>query len=120
SKFKFAENRWGTFWSLGGGWRISGEKFMENASWIDELKVRASYGVIGNQSGIANYSGYQIWNYSAIYTPNTSGTGIPASFNLTLGAFVNDELTLENTNTFVIGFHIAFFKRVYGAIDWYN
>lgn len=120
SKFKFPENRWGTFWSIGGGWRISGESFMENANWVDELKIRGSYGVIGNQSGISNYSGYQLWNYSAIYAESTSGTGIPASFNLTQGAFVNDALTWENTNTFDIGLDFAFFKRVYGAVDWYN
>jgi len=120
SKFKIKENRWGTFWSIGGGWRISGEGFLADASWIDELKLRGSYGVIGNQSGIANYSGYQTWNYSAIYTASTSGTGIPASYNLTQGAFVNDALTWENTQTFDIGLDFSFFKRVYGAIDWYN
>lgn len=120
SKFKHNENRWGTFWSVGGGWRISGEDFMNQSSWIDELKIRSSYGVIGNQSGIANYSGYQTWNYSAIYTASTSGTGIPASYNLTQGAFVNDALTWEDTHTFDVGVDFAFFKWIYGSIDWYN
>ncbi|WP_432713582.1 SusC/RagA family TonB-linked outer membrane protein, partial [Pedobacter sp.] len=84
SKFKLPENRWGTFWSLGAGWRISGEEFMKNTSnWLNDLKVRASYGIIGNANGVANYSGYQTWSYSAVYAQTTGGTGIPASYNLT-------------------------------------
>lgn len=120
SKFKYNENRWGTFWSVGGGWRLSDESFLTDASWIDELKLRGSYGVIGNESGISNYSGYQIWSYSASYTSSTSGTGTPSSYNLNQGAFVNDALTWENTHTSDVGLDFSFFRRVYGAIDWYN
>ena len=44
-----SKNRWGTFWSFGGSWRISQEKFMEpTKSWLDNLSVRASYGTTGN------------------------------------------------------------------------
>jgi TonB-linked SusC/RagA family outer membrane protein len=121
SKFKHRSNRWGTFWSVGAGWRISSEPFMASTkNWLNDLKLRASYGVIGNQSGIANYSGYQTWNYSAVYTQSTAGTGIPQRYNLTQGAFVNDGLTWENTNTFDIGVDFSLWKRVYGTIDWYN
>lgn len=121
SKFKYASNRWGTFWSVGGGWRISAEPFMSSyTNWLNDLKLRASYGVIGNQSGIANYSGYQTWSYSAIFTQSTAGTGIPERYNLTQGAFVNDGLTWENTNTFDVGLDFSLWKRVYGSIDWYN
>ena len=101
SKFKFKSNRWGTFWSIGGGWRVSSETFMDNTkSWLDNLKVRASYGVIGNQNGIGNYSGYQLWSYGAKYTSTTGGTGTPESYTLTTGSYVNDGLTWENTHTF--------------------
>ncbi|MDD4645333.1 MAG: SusC/RagA family TonB-linked outer membrane protein [Bacteroidales bacterium] len=65
SKFKYAENRWGIFWSVGGGWRISSEDFLADAKWLNDLKLRASYGVIGNQNGINNYSGYQTWSLGA-------------------------------------------------------
>jgi TonB-linked SusC/RagA family outer membrane protein len=122
SKFRYKENRWGTFWSVGGGWRLSQEKFMQGTKeFIDELKVRASYGVIGNQSGISNYSGYQTWSYGAVYTSSTGGTGVPASFTLSQGAAVNDKLTWENTHTFDAGVDFTVLKRrVSGTIDFYN
>lgn len=121
SKFKLKENRWGTFWSVGGGWRISKEAFMEGASsWLDDLKVRSSYGIIGNQNGVSNYSGYQTWSYSANYAQTTGGTGIPTSFNLTQNAYVNDQLTWENINTFDAGIDFSLFGRVRGSIDYYN
>jgi TonB-linked SusC/RagA family outer membrane protein len=121
SKFKYKDTRWGTFWSVGGGWRISAEEFMKGTnSWLNDLKIRSSYGIIGNQSGIGNYSGYQTWSYGAIYTSSTSGTGTPASYTLSQGAFVNDGLTWENTQTLDAGVDFTMFKRVHGSIDWYN
>lgn len=121
SKFKLPENRWGTFWSVGGAWRVSSEKFMESTkSWLQDLKLRASYGIIGNQNGISNYSGYQTWSYSATYASTTGGTGIPASYNLSQNAFVNDQLTWENINTVDAGLDFNLFGRVRGSVDYYN
>ena len=121
SKFKYAEDRWGTFWSIGGGWRISAEEFMKpTENWLNNLKVRASYGVIGNQSGISNHSGYQTWSYSANYTQTTSGNGIPASYKLSKNTYVPDNLTWENTNTFDAGIDFTLFNRVNGTFDFYN
>ncbi len=121
SKFKQKDKRWGTFWSVGAGWRLTGEEFMKGTnSWLNDLKIRSSYGLIGNQSGIGNYSGYQLWSYGAVYTSSTAGTGIPASYTLSQGAFVNDGLTWENTRTFDAGIDFTMFKRVHGSIDWYN
>lgn len=122
SKFRFVENRWGTFWSIGGGWRISQEKFMQGLNeTINDLKVRASYGVIGNQSGIGNYSGYQFWNYGAVFTSSTGGTGVPATFTLSQGAVPNTALTWENTHTFDAGIDFSMFnRRLTGTVDFYN
>lgn len=50
------DSRWGTFPSMSAGWRISSEKFMEDFSWIDDLKIRAGWGKTGNQSGINDYA----------------------------------------------------------------
>lgn len=50
------DSRWGTFPSMSAGWRISSEKFMENLSWIDDLKIRVGWGKTGNQSGIHDYA----------------------------------------------------------------
>lgn len=52
SKFR-PENRWAFFWGTSLGWRITEESFMQGARrWVNELKLRASYGNVGNQSGI--------------------------------------------------------------------
>lgn len=121
SKFKRKENRWGTFWSIGGGWRLTNEEFMKGTdSWLNDLKIRSSYGLIGNQSGISNYSGYQLWSYGATYTSSTSGSGVPLSYTLTQGAFVNDALTWENTRTLDAGIDFTIAKRLHGSVDWYN
>ena len=122
SKFKIKENRWGTFWSVGGGWRVSSETFMENTqNWLNNLKVRASYGVIGNQSGIPNYATYQTWTYGVKeYASTTGGTGVPNGYVLKQNNFVNDGLTWENSHTFDAGIDISLFNRVHGTFDFYN
>ena len=49
-------NKWGTFPSLALAWRANEESFLRNVSWIDNLKLRLSYGIVGNQNGIGNYT----------------------------------------------------------------
>jgi TonB-linked SusC/RagA family outer membrane protein len=121
SKFKYAENRWGTFWSVGGGWRITAEEFMKGTeSWLNNLKLRASYGIIGNQNGVGTYSGYQTWTYGATYQSSTNGQGIPASYTLSQGAYVNDQLTWENLHTFDAGIDFSLFNRINATFDFYN
>jgi TonB-linked SusC/RagA family outer membrane protein len=121
SKFKYNEDRWGTFWSIGGGWRITSEDFMKSTEdWLNNLKIRASYGVIGNQNGIPTYASYQTWNYSANYQSATNGQGTPASYNLSQGGYVNEHLTWENNRTFDAGIDFNLFGRIYGTFDFYN
>ena len=121
SKFKYAENRWGSFWSVGAGWRFSNEAFMESTQdWLTNGKFRASYGVIGNQNAVANYSGYNTWTYGGIYKSATDGTGTPSGFTLKQNAIVNDSLTWEKTNTFDVGIDLTFFDRIDVTFDFYN
>ena len=61
SKFQ-PENRW-LYWGVSGGWRLSEEAFIKKLNFIDELKLRASYGSVGNQSGIDRYDGAQLYNF---------------------------------------------------------
>ena len=50
------EHRWGNFWSVGAAWRISNEAFMEGTnSWLNDLKLRASYGTLRNESILSEY-----------------------------------------------------------------
>jgi TonB-linked SusC/RagA family outer membrane protein len=124
SKFKNANDRWGTFWSVGGGWRISGEKFMESTNeWLNNLKVRASYGVLGNQAGIGTYGTYQTWTLGAIYSATSAGPAqerIPSSYTLSQGARVYENLTWENIHTLDAALEFDLFNRVHGVVDWYN
>ncbi|MCU6167881.1 TonB-dependent receptor, partial [Enterobacter roggenkampii] len=62
SKFQ-SDNRWAAFWGASAGWRISEEAFMQDLSnYVSNLKLRASYGNVGNQSGIDLYDGVQLYN----------------------------------------------------------
>ncbi len=121
SIFKLPENRWGTFWSVGAGWRISTEDFMAGAqSWLTDLKIRASYGLIGNATNIGNYIGYQTWGYG-LSDRNYSGASWSAkTFSITRGNWTNDMLTWEEVATFDAGIDFRLWNRFYGTIDWYQ
>lgn len=64
SKF-LPENRWDFFWGVSAGWRLSEEKFMKRFKWLNNLKFRASYAEVGNQSGIGNYDGVQLYKLNS-------------------------------------------------------
>ncbi|MBK6902283.1 MAG: TonB-dependent receptor, partial [Saprospirales bacterium] len=74
---------WGTMPSFSAGWRISSEKFMEGMDFIYDLKLRAGWGVNGNQEGIPNYARYGLVNYYR-RTPINPLAG-PASVQVTYG-----------------------------------
>ena len=81
---KFNENkRWGNFWSLGGSWSISREEFMASLKdKINSLKLRASYGQVGNDMGVDNYGHMQLYrldqnaNIGALYKIQNNGSNI--------------------------------------------
>ncbi len=104
------EHRWGNFWSLGGAWLINKEKWF-NASWVDELKIKASIGQQGNDN-IGNYA------YTDLYTlSQSSDTNMSASF-YRLG---NKNITWETTTNLNIGTEFSFFKgRLTGSFDFYS
>lgn len=123
SKFR-KENRWGTFWSVGAGWRFTEESFMQDLrdSWLNNGKLRASYGVIGNQNGIGRYQTYRTWGYSTTYQTTNNGQGKPTgdSYKLSMGGLVNTQLTWEETKTFDVGLDLTLFNRIDLTFDCYN
>lgn len=123
SKFR-KENRWGTFWSVGAGWRFTEESFMQDLrdSWLNNGKLRASYGVIGNQNGIGRYQTYRTWGYSTTYQTTNNGQGKPTgdSYKLSMGGLVNTQLTWEETKTLDVGLDLTLFNRIDLTFDWYN
>ena len=122
SKFT-AGNRWGTFWSVGAGWRISSEKFMEGTKdWLDNLKIRSSYGVTGNQNGVTSYYTNHTWSYGvAKWQTLSNGTGVPSLTKITSNGLVNDDITWEKVHQFDLGLDFSVLNsRITGTFEYYN
>lgn len=107
------DSRWGTFWSVGGGWNIDKEDFMKNISWVNLLKLRGSYGVVGVADGIGFYAYQGLYGFAN----NANEPGIVQSQT----AFLNRELTWETNKQFDIGVDFSLFKgRINGSLEYYN
>ncbi|MCG1035939.1 SusC/RagA family TonB-linked outer membrane protein [Polaribacter sargassicola] len=103
--------RWGTFYSLGGSWRLDQEEFIKNISFIDRLKLRASYGEIGNER-IGSYYASQ-----ALYEiiPNAGTPGIIWS------STGNTELEWENQISWDVALEFGLFNNVIeGSLEYYR
>lgn len=108
------ENRWGNFWSFGGAWLISKEKFF-NVSWIDELKVKASYGEQGNDN-IQDQYGMDQFLYENTFDIKSSN-GAPALVPKTMG---NRNITWEKGGNFNAGIDFSVFKgRLTGSAEYF-
>jgi len=110
-----SENRWGTFPSVSAGWIASDEDFMANASSISLLKIRASYGVTGNNN-IGNYTQYALIN-------NTAAAAFDDNFaaGSAVSSLANPNLGWETTSQFDIGFDVGMFDdRLTFVYDYYN
>jgi len=119
---KFAKDKWGVFYSVGGGWRFTSEEFMEGTkSWLDNAKLRLSYGVIGNQNGAPDY-GHHTWSYGVgTWATSTNGTGTAQTYSVSYGSLVNEDLTWENVHTTDVGVDFTMFGgRLSGTVDFYN
>lgn len=107
------ESRWGTFWSLGAGWNIHKEKFMAGISWVDNLKLRGSYGSVGVADGIGFYAWQGLYNFAN----NANEPGIIQSQT----AVQNRDLTWEVNVQSDFGIEFSLFKsRISGSIEYYN
>ncbi len=101
------ENRFGYFPSVSAGWRISAENFMKDSKSINDLKLRGSWGKVGNDEGIGDYA------YMKLYSINAQG-----DYNLQNPA--NDNLSWEKTTQTNIGLDLTMFNhRLTFALDAY-
>lgn len=113
------DHRWGYFPSVSAAWRISGEDFMKDITWIDDLKLRAGWGQQGNQSGLADYAWVQNYdiNYSD-WTKSENADAVP-----TLGSksnIGNKDLTWETTSQANVGIDWSMFNsRLNVTLDGY-
>jgi TonB-linked SusC/RagA family outer membrane protein len=104
-----ANNRWATFYSVGVSWNLHREAFLENISAINLLKVRASYGVNGNDR-IGNYEQWGVYG--------------PVGYNATSGMApsqpANNDLTWETNTSYNVGLDFGVLRRITGTFDFYN
>lgn len=107
-------NRWGNFWAVSGGWRLSNEAFMRDIRWIDDLKIRLGYGVTGN-NGFGN--GYTTRMYTANDMWPTNGIWQPGYGSV---RNINPDLKWEEKSELNVGFDFALFdNRFWGKFDLY-
>lgn len=115
SKFQ-PENRWAFFWGGSLAWRIAEEGFLDDAEWLDELKLRASYGEVGNQSGIDNYDGVLLYNPSAS-SGALVGSGLLSQIT-TNGKLVSLTRQWERVQNYNAGLDFGLFgNRLTGTVE---
>ncbi len=116
SKFQ-PENRWQFFWGATLGWRISEEAFMKSLkNVISNLKLRASYGVVGNQSGVDRYDGQQLYNF--VTGGGVFLDGAKVSYINTNGKIASTDRTWERIHNYNIGLDFGFFEnKLTGSVD---
>jgi iron complex outermembrane receptor protein len=118
SKFG-ANNRWGNFPSISAAWRLSQEKFLQDVSWIDELKISLGYGVTGNQDAIDPYRTLLLLGSAGrYYDPSNASNQYPQSYTPVQNA--NPDLKWEERHGKNIGLDFSFFHRISGNINVYN
>lgn len=106
-----ANNRFGFFPAFSAGWDASGESFLKELNWMQQLKFRASYGETGN-SAIGDFASRALWNGGG------SHAGLPGTIMSQMG---NDDLRWERNISTNLGLDFSLFKRkLYGSIDAFH
>lgn len=111
------DDRWGTFWSVGGSWRISQENFLNDKDWLDNLTVKASYGLQGNDN-ILDQDGYQLYyawqGFYDLEWSNATQSGALAT------SLENKDLKWEKNANLNIGIEGRFFNRMNASIEYFS
>lgn len=105
-----ADNKWGTFFSVGATWRATEEEFLKGIPWLNDLKFRVSYGTSGNNS-IGRYASLGLYALGYDYG------GEPG---LQYDQLANPALHWEENQNFDIGVEFRVFDRLYGELDYYK
>ena len=104
------DNRWGNFFSFGASWNIKKENFMKDVEWVDQLRLRASYGETGNDAGVGYYG------YQALYYIDKNG-GNPALMKQSLSA---EDIKWETAQTIDVAIEGRLFNRVNFSIGYFD
>ena len=112
------DNRWGWFPSFSAGWRVSEESFIKDAesmNWLNNLKIRGSYGLLGNQN-IGNYPYQSLLSYTGAYSFDNTTLSPGAAVT----SYANDDIRWESTSVADIGVDMNLFNRITIVYDWYK
>lgn len=104
------DNRWGNFFSFGASWNMKKEAFLEDVNWVDLLKMRASYGEVGNNMGVSLYA------HMALYTIDKNA-GNPALVKQSLKA---SDIKWETTQTFDVAVEGRLFDRLNFQVGYFD
>ena len=106
-----SEARWGNFYSVGASWRMDQEEFIQKIDWIDRLKIRASYGEVGNDDLLDSYLSQARFNI-------TSNAANPAILFTDIG---NTDLQWETTESYDVALEFGLFNNFLdGSIEYYR
>ncbi|UBM57752.1 TonB-dependent receptor [Marinilongibacter aquaticus] len=116
---KFGDNnKWGFFPSLSVGWAISEEPFMQSLAWLDNMKIRASWGRTGNSEGIDPLQSRSFYGQNGTYYDGETGTFLPA-YQITSNP--NPDLKWEVNENYGIGVDFSIMKgKLSGSLDYYT
>jgi TonB-linked SusC/RagA family outer membrane protein len=109
----YKDVRWGDFWSVGASWRVDRESFIRMPEWMDMLKVRASYGEVGNDD-IGNYYAWQ-----ALYSfgPGFNNASEPGFLQSSLAS---EDLLWESSNSYDFGVDFSVLNnRIHGSAEYF-
>lgn len=107
-----SDNRWGDFYSIGGSWIVSDESFLDNSDFLSLLKLRASYGELGNNQGIGYFPYLQLFETGYNELDNTG---------VLIGGVTDSNLTWETTALLDLGIDFALFKnRLEGTVGYFS
>ena len=108
---RFAKgNRWGNFFSIGGAWNMTREDWLSDVDWLNNLKLHAAYGEVGNDAAVSYYA------YQALYGIEKNG-GKAAFVKSQLAA---NDIKWETTRTFDLGVDLRLFDRLDISLGYYN
>jgi TonB-linked SusC/RagA family outer membrane protein len=107
----YTDNRWGNFWSASGAWRLDQENFIKQFSMINLLKLRTSYGQVGNDALNSYYP------YQALYSLGYNNGLEPGIWQTSLPAL---DLVWESNNSFDVALEFGLFNKLMGSLEFYH
>lgn len=114
----YKDARWGAFWSLGASWRLSEEDFIKDYTWIDNLKLKASYGQQGNDNILDEWGDPIYFGWQSLYSFDDKNNG---NLNGAVHSqLLNKKLEWEKNSNLNVGVEFSMFNFLRGEIDVFN